>query len=192
MVHCQSKKERCICEQRCLHAIYVLLLLCSCKPYVRTMCIIYMVEHAIVLLYSTTIFTNIIYIYIIYSCTRTRLHTNTIKYNKIHQFHLNTTAKIVSCFLLGCLRPSLKEMLLYLLLGVSTTRVSSYTLSSLSSTCAVDMFPDSWFQQLVPCKGMSREWFLRGTHIGPNFQDAISISCPLGLYIYTFFKHLST
>lgn len=153
MVHCQSKKERCICEQRCLHAIYVLLLLCSCKPYVRTMCIIYMVEHAIVLLYSTTIFTNIIciYIYIIF------VHSDETpyKYNKIHQFHLNTTAKIVSCFLLGCLRPSLKEMLLYLLLGVSTTRVSSYTLSSLSSTCAVDMFPDSWFQQLVPCKGIT-------------------------------------
>lgn len=92
-----------------------------------------------------------IYIYIIF------VHSDETpyKYNKIHQFHLNTTAKIVSCFLLGCLRPSLKEMLLYLLLGVSTTRVSSYTLSSLSSTCAVDMFPDSWFQQLVPCKGIT-------------------------------------
>ena len=142
-----QQKERCICEQRCLHAIYVLLLLCSCKPYVRTICIVYMFEHAIVLFYSTTtIFANIIHTYNSSfpqnSCTRTRLHTNTIKHIS---FIWIIQRKLCHAFSWGvCVRPWKRCYCIYCLMSLQPGSDPILWVAHVPSTCSQIHGSNNW------------------------------------------------
>lgn len=129
------------------------------------------------------------YIYILYSCTRTRLHTNTIKYIS---FIWILQRKLCHAFSWGvCVLPWKRCYCIYCLVSLQPGSVPILWVAWVAhvpSTCSQIHGSNNW----SPAKVLRYvPWMVleRYTH-GPNFQDAISISCPLGIYMYIYILYI--